>query len=67
MTQVKECFNLLGRAYATIRDGLTEREKLAFQAGLRAAHAEEALAQGDIQRAEAHFSHLLQLGKRLKG
>lgn len=62
----EECLTGLMQAMSEIQSGMTEREQLAFQAGLRASHAEEAFMQGDEQRAQAHFSKLLEFMGQLR-
>lgn len=56
---LKDCWQKLLDASTKARAGLSSREKVAFAAGLRASHAEEALTQGDVARANAHFQALL--------
>lgn len=41
------------------------REKAVYEMGLRLSHAEEALAQGDSRRAEAHLYHVIDLMEQL--
>ena len=47
------------------RAGLTPREKLVLQLGLRAAHWEEALAAGDMGRAADHERAVLTIAQAL--
>lgn len=58
----------LERAVAVVRkfnSTLTPREKLVLQLGLRASHLEEALAQGDQDRAAAHAKALVTIAQAL--
>jgi len=62
-----EAFSYLAKLAEYAKSRLTPREILAFKAGLRAAHAEEALIQGDKLRAIAHFRGLAKIAKILNG
>jgi hypothetical protein len=64
--EVERCFALIADTLTAARSSLSKREAKALQAGLSASHAEEALTQGDIARAKAHFSKLIALVRELK-
>jgi len=64
--------NEFARAMRRIMDGLEQfkrtlapRDFLMLQMGMRASHIEEALSQGDTDRARFHLEHLLALIQRL--
>jgi hypothetical protein len=61
----EECFRRLAGDVARLQGSLTPRERLALQAGLRAAHAEEALLAGDARRASAHFEVASRIARAL--
>lgn len=63
--KTQECFDHLMGTLQQFYVSLTPRERLAFQAGLRASHIEEALAHGEIDRARSHFTGLVNLINRL--
>jgi hypothetical protein len=50
---------------AYFKGTLTPREKLVLELGLRSAHAEEALATGETERAREHFTHVVQIAQQL--
>lgn len=55
------CFRALSKLLLDEAKKLTPRERLILFAGLKASHMEEALASGDIPRAEAHFIGILDI------
>lgn len=65
MTNAEQSFGHLARLAELAKSRLAPRELLAFRAGLRAAHAEEALIQGDRLRAVAHFRGLALIAKAM--
>ena len=64
--KINRCLQVLMQAATQARANLSPREQIAFHAGLRAAHAEEALTQGDNVRAQAHFAGLVELMQKLE-
>lgn len=63
---LRQAFRRFLRLLEKRRQAFSYRETLAFQAGLRASHAEEAAVDGDVSRAEAHFAALLKILEKLK-
>ena len=61
-----KCLRLLMAAMKRTQTNMSPREILAFQAGLHASHAEEAMMSGETARAEAHFGSLLEKMMRLR-
>jgi hypothetical protein len=49
-----------------IRSAMRSRDQVYYELGLRAAHLEEALAQGDVARAEAHYRRILEIARMLR-
>lgn len=63
----RDCLKQFARLLKDAQRNMSPREVVAFKAGLRAAHAEEALMAGDTLRAEAHLTSLLRFLRILRG
>jgi hypothetical protein len=48
-----------------VRGSMMHRDRIYYELGLRAAHLEEALAQGDVERAFAHYQAILRIARML--
>lgn len=57
MSLVKCVAELINRQ-KKLEQGMTKRERIAYAAGLRAAHMEEAIVSGETPRAVAHAKKL---------
>lgn len=66
MTPAQRAFATLIAESERARSAMSNRERIAFAAGLRAAHAEEALTAGEAARAMAHFTALEKLVRLLE-
>jgi hypothetical protein len=53
------------RLLQKVRGSMRRRDRVYYELGLRAAHLEEALAQGDVERAYAHYQRILQIARML--
>jgi len=47
------------------KTSISERDKIILEIGLRSSHIEEALAGGELDRAQAHFKRLDEAAQRL--
>jgi hypothetical protein len=57
----KTFLQLMGK----VRRNMSSKDRAYYELGLRAAHLEEALATGEVGRAEEHWKRLLEIASRL--
>ena len=65
ISEPAETFDKLMRYIERFKKKLSDRDMLMMQIGMRACHIEEALAQGDTDRARSHVRQLVLILKRV--
>ena len=63
--EAKRSGHLFVQIMKKVRAGMSSRDRAFYQMGLRAAHMEEGLATGEVERAEEHFKKLLEIASHI--
>jgi len=63
--QARRAGQVFIRVMRRVAKTLTPRDRVYLGLGLRASHLEEALVQGDIERAHAHYVRILEIARML--
>jgi hypothetical protein len=63
--EAKRAGHLFVQLMRKVRAGMSARDRQFYEMGLRAAHMEEALATGEVERGEEHFKKLLEVASRI--
>ncbi len=64
-TEFERAANVILRAIGDLKNRLSPRDLVMMQIGMRASHIEEALAQGEVDRARGHVQKLVELARRI--
>ena len=65
LSEFQRAFDRSIEVLKKFRTSISSRDRLILEIGLRSSHIEEALASGDLERAQAHFHRLIKAAQQL--